>query len=177
MALVVAHEGFRDEEFFLPRNLLERHGARVFVLSDRGGTAVGTLGGSVTVDGLIAAARAEDFDAVVFIGGPGIRSYANRPDCHALAREALGAGRIVAAICAAGAILAGAGILRGRRATCYPTEAETLRRAGALYTGQNLESDRGVITADGPRSASRFGAAVAEALALKVRGRAGLRRH
>ena len=164
VALVVAFEGFRDEELFLPRNLLERRGAQVVVLSDRIGTAVGKLGGTVLVDGLIAAARVEDFDAVVFVGGPGVRAYANRPDCHILARGAAQSGRVVASICAAGAILAQAGILKGRKATCYPTAAEVLRKAGAIYTGRGIEIDGCIITGDGPQSASRFGAAVAEAL-------------
>jgi protease I len=167
VAMVVAHEGFRDEELFLPRTLLERRGAEVIVLSDRSGEAAGKLGGSVHVDGSIAAARAEDFSAVVFVGGPGVRAYANRPDCHNLARGAAAAGRVVAAICAAGAILANAGLLKGRRATCYPTEAETLRRAGALYAARALEVDGNLITADGPQSASLFGATLADALASR----------
>lgn len=169
VAVVVAFDGFRDEELFLPRNLLERRGAQVTVLSDRTGTASGKLGGSVAVDGLVAAARAEDFDAVVFVGGPGVRAYADRPDCHALARAAAAGGRVLASICAAGAILARAGVLKGRRATCYPTEAEILRKAGAIYTGRAIEIDGHVITGDGPQSASRFGAAVADALTAKLR--------
>ena len=165
MALVVAFDGFRDEELFLPRGILERRGARVDVLSDRTGDATGKLGGTVRVDGLIAAARAGDYDAVVFVGGPGIRAYADRPDCHALARAAAGE-RVVASICAAGAIMARAGLLKGRRATCYPTEAEILRKAGATYTGRAVEIDGAFITADGPQAASRFGAAVADAMVL-----------
>lgn len=170
VALVVAYEGFRDEELFLPRSLLERRGAKVVVLSDRTGTATGKLGGTVEIDGLIAAARPEDFDAVVFVGGPGVRAYADRPDCHALARGAFASGRVLASICAAGAILARAGVLKGRRATCYPTEAEILRKAGATYTARNIEIDGLVITGDGPQSASRFGAAVADAVALQRKG-------
>jgi len=162
--MVVAFEGFRDEELFLPRGILERRGASVTVLSDRTGTAVGRLGGTCEVRDLIGTARAADYAAVVFVGGPGIRAYALRPDCLALAREAADGAKIVAAICAAGAILAHAGVLRGRRATCYPTEGEVLRKAGASYTGQALEVDKNVITADGPQASSRFGAAVADAV-------------
>ena len=167
VAMVVAHEGFRDEELFLPRTLLERRGAQVVVLSERTGTASGKLGGSVPVDGLIASARAEDFAAVVFVGGPGVQPFADRPDCHNLARDAASAGRVVAAICSAGAILAKAGLLKGRRATCYPTEAEVLRKAGANYTARALEVDGSIITADGPQSANLFGATLADALASR----------
>ncbi len=164
VAMVVAFEGFRDEELFAPRALLERHGADVTILSDRTGTAVGKLGGSCRVDGLVGAALAEEYAAVVFVGGPGIRAYAKRPDCLALARAAAEGGKVVASICAAGAILAHAGVLAKRRATCYPTEAESLRKAGAIYTGQAVETDGPFVTADGPQASSRFGAAIVQAL-------------
>jgi len=168
VAMVVAFEGFRDEELFVPRNLLERRGASVVLLSDRTGTATGTLGGTAHVDGLIAAARAEEYDAIVFVGGVGVRSYSQRPDCHMLARTAAEASRVVGSICAAGAILAHAGLLSGRKATCYPTEAEVLRKRGATYTGRGIETDGVFITADGPQSAARWGAAIADALALRI---------
>jgi protease I len=176
VALVVAHAGFRDEEYFFPRQILERRGATVLTLSVRGGEAVGKLGGTARVDGLVAAAQGGDFDAVVFVGGPGVRAYVNRADCHALATSAAAAGKLVAAICAAGAILARAGLLTGRRATCYPTEAEELRQGGARYTGRTLERDGPFLTGDGPQSAVPFGAAIAEELARRARKHPGLAR-
>ena len=169
VAMVIAFERFRDEELLAPRSLLERHGARVEVVSSRLGTATGKLGAKVAVDRALADVHARDYDAVAFVGGPGCKEYFDSPAAHELAREAIEEGRVLAAICSAGAILARAGVLSGLSATCYPTEAEILKEGGALYTAQPVErarrGDSPVITANGPQSATLFGSAISDALA------------
>ncbi len=169
VAMVIAFERFRDEELLAPKSLLERHGAQVDVVSSRQGIATGKLGAKVTVDRTLTEVHARDYDALAFVGGPGCREYFDSAAAHELAREAIEEGRVLAAICSAGAILARAGVLSGLSATCYPTEAEILKEAGALYTGQPVErsrrGDSPVITANGPQSATLFGSAISDALA------------
>ena len=75
-------------------------------------------------------------------------------------------GRIVAAICAAPLVLGGLGLLKGRRATCYPSFEEYL--IGATTAGANVEVDGNVITGKGPGLVFDFGLALAEAIKGKA---------
>lgn len=169
VAMVIAFERFRDEELLAPKALLERQGAHVDVVSSRQGMALGKLGARVPVDRTLDEVRAADYDAIAFVGGPGCKEYFDSAPCLDLARDAASGGKVVAAICSAGGILAKAGLLEGLSATCYPTEAELLKAHGATYTARPLERARRgetlILTADGPQSATPFGAEIAAALA------------
>jgi len=105
-----------------------------------------------------------DFDALVFIGGPGSVKYWDDPLAHKLLKDALLSGKIVAGICAAGVTLAKSGILKGKRATVFPGDAKELINRGVNYTAAPFEKDGNILTADGPRSAKVFGAEIVKAL-------------
>jgi 4-methyl-5(b-hydroxyethyl)-thiazole monophosphate biosynthesis len=64
------------------------------------------------------------------------------------------AGKRVAAICAAPLVLGGLGLLRGKKATCYPGFEQTLE--GATYTGDLCTVDGNVTTGEGPAAAFPF---------------------
>jgi protease I len=162
--MVIAHEGFRDEELFVPKKVLEKGGIEVKIASTALTPARGKLGGSSPVDMLLKDIRVLDFDAVVFIGGPGSVGYWDDPVAHKLLRESLSAGKITAGICSAAATLAKAGILRGRRATVFPEDAGVLIDNGAAYTATEVERDGNIITAAGPQAAEGFGEEVLKAL-------------
>ena len=81
-----------------------------------------------------------------------------------IARQAVGKGKVLAAICIAPAILADAGVLEGVRATSFSSERGRLRKGGARYTGAAVEWDGLIITGSGPMAASQFGRAIADAL-------------
>jgi 4-methyl-5(b-hydroxyethyl)-thiazole monophosphate biosynthesis len=59
----------------------------------------------------------------------------------------------VTAICAAPTVLAKAGVLNGRRATCYPACAEAL---GEAYDQAPVIADGSFITSQGPGTAMLF---------------------
>lgn len=74
----------------------------------------------------------------------------------------------VAAICAAPAVvLAPLGLLRGRKATCYPGFDNALIDNGAEYHTDRVVRDGNIITGNGPSSAFYFGLAIIEAIAGK----------
>jgi 4-methyl-5(b-hydroxyethyl)-thiazole monophosphate biosynthesis len=71
------------------------------------------------------------------------------------------AGRNIAAICAAPAVVLGPlDIVAGRRATCYPTLKEELVAAGATFVDSRVVVDGNLITANGPSSALPFAYAI-----------------
>lgn len=171
--LVIAPDRFRDEEYREPRAVIEEAGGRVAVASTRLGRARGMLGLEVEPDVTLDRVRAEDFDAVVFVGGSGASVYWDDPAAHALARRAADLGKVVAAICIAPVTLARAGLLRGRRATCWPAEASRLEAAGVRCTGNPVEEDGLIVTGSGPQAARLFGEALARALARTAGPAAG----
>ena len=164
VVMIIADQGFRDEEFREPRALLDRHGAMVTVASASGEKSKGMLGMEVEPDVRLASVKAADYDAVVFIGGIGARSYWDDPTALALARDAGNSGKVVGAICIAPVILANAGLLKGKRATVWSSERGRLRKAGAKVSEADVEVDGRVITASGPSAAEAFGRALVRAL-------------
>ncbi|MEE8400718.1 MAG: DJ-1/PfpI family protein [Candidatus Hydrothermarchaeaceae archaeon] len=162
--LIIAHENFRDEEFLMPKEILERSGVEVTVASSSLGPARGMLGAVVEPDMLIGDINVSDYDAVVFIGGGGAREYFDSPSAHSVAKEAASSGKVLGAICIAPSILANAGILEGIKATSFPSEEGNLTANGANFTGASVEIDGKIITADGPSSAEKFGQALVDVL-------------
>lgn len=161
VVMVIAHQDFRDEELFEPKEMLEECGARVVVASSSLEEARGMLGRTIKPDLLLSDVRADDYDAVIFVGGQGATDYWDDSEARRVAREAAEQGEVLGAICLAPVTLANAGVLAGRKATVWPDEAARLKAAGAAYTGAGVEVDGRIVTASGPESAKEFGEAIA----------------
>jgi len=162
--VILSQRGFQEKEFFPVRDTLLSAGISCSVASSVAGEAVSVYGTKTACDKSFSGINASEYDAVVFIGGPGAESFFNDPAAHKLARDTVSSGRILAAICIAPVILANAGVLKGRKATVFPGEEGFLVSGGALYTAKAVEKDGNIITADGPSSAQEFARALAEAL-------------
>lgn len=157
--MVVAHQGFRDEELFIPKEVLEKAGHTVLVASTESGDATGKLGGVTKVD-LTLSQAGTDADALVFVGGPGCRQLFHDPTAHRLLQEYRKKGKVLGSICSAGATLAYAGILKDKKATSFPTEREDLEKGGAQYEDATVVIDDRIVTANGPEAAEEFGLAL-----------------
>lgn len=164
VAMIIAQDGFRDEELLEPKEALENAGVEVKVASTTLNYAKGMLGAKVKPDILISDINVKDFDAIVFVGGAGSSQYWDDPLAHKLAKDAVTQGKILAAICIAPVTLAKAGVLNGKRATVWSSEAGQLKAGGADYTGRPVEKDGNIITATGPAQAREFGKEILKAL-------------
>lgn len=167
--MIVAQKGFRDEELFVPREVLERAGHEVKVASITRGKATGSRGSTVTPDMAVYEANPEFFDCVVVVGGPGSPVLADNADVTKLILAAAGKGRVMGAICLGPMALAKAGVLAGKNATVYPEKKaiNLLRETAARYVAEPVVIDGNFVTADGPQSAGMFGTALAEQLKRK----------
>ena len=162
--LVIPSKNFRDEELSYTQEELERAGIETVIAGKSTDTATGMLGGTAQPEVALSDAKAEDYDAVVFIGGSGAAAYFNDSAALDLAKSAHEKGKVVAALCIAPVILANAGILKGRKATVFPSGKKGLEEKGAQCTGESLTTDGRIITASGPAAAREFGRKIAEAL-------------
>ncbi len=164
--LVIAPETFRDEEYAVPKAILEARGARVITASVAPGECLGKLGLRATAQTSVSAALGATWDAVIFVGGAGAQVFFDDADAHALARAVLEGGGILSAICIAPSVLAHAGLLRQVKATAFPSQESDLVAHGAIWTGDPVTVDGRVVTGNGPQAAEAFGQTVADLLDL-----------
>lgn len=165
IAIIIAFRNFRDEEYFIPKQVFESAGIIVDTASDSLGTAIGNLGGEAEVNVLLDKLDVSNYDAVLFIGGPGASKYIDNNVCHQITKAAVEQNKVLGAICVAPAILARAGVLKGKKATVWSSNIDKsavkmLKSGGADYIGQPVIADGKIITADGPSAAEEFAKAV-----------------
>jgi len=161
---IVAPEGFQDTELVEPMKELEKHKIEITIASKKVKEAKGKLGGTAIVDYDIDDILVQDYDAVIFVGGPGAATYFDDETAHSIAREALEEEKIVAAICIAPVILANSGILKNKKATVFPSGKKELEEAGAKYTAEDVTVDGNIVTANGPAAAKKFAQKIIELL-------------
>ena len=149
--------GFEDVEALIPVDVLRRGGVEVVTVSVTGESQIVETAHRVQI---VADAMFEDCDFsdadLLFLPG-GMPGASNLNEHEGVRRAVLAqhtAGKRVAAICAAPLVLGGLGILRGKRATCYPGFEQTLE--GATYTGDLCTVDGNVTTGEGPAAAFPF---------------------
>lgn len=169
IAMVIAFRNFRDEEYFIPREIFQRAGAKITTVSTAIGNAIGIHGGEAGVQLTLEDVRASDYDAIVFIGGAGAKNLAENEDALRVVKEAAAAEKVLGAICIAPAILARAGILFGKKATVWSSSMDKsavriLREEGALYKEGPVIIDGKIITANGPEAAREFAQKIVEGL-------------
>ncbi len=162
--MVIAPKDFRDKEFIDPKKVFDEKNIKVDVASIQKGKSVGADGMVVNIDLNISEVDINNYDAVVFIGGPGMVKIIQDEALQILAQKFYKADKIVAAICVSPAILAYAGILENKKATSWGGVKDILEKAGAIYTGELVSIDGKIITANGPSAAYKFGLKVAESL-------------
>ena len=114
----------------------------------------GSHGITLLADACWASLDTETFDALVLPGGgKGTDILLNDTRVIEAVRAFDAAGKYVAAICAAPTVLAAAGILKNRKATCYPSVAQQL---GQSYDEAPVIADGNIITSQGPGTAMLF---------------------
>jgi SagB-type dehydrogenase family enzyme len=165
-ALIIASQSFQEEELFGTKSVLDAAQVQTAIASSRTGVIQGMLGNMAEASIPVNRLQVDDFDAIIFIGGPGAAEYVNNPTIKNIVNDTIRKGKVLAAIGVAPTILASANVLAGVQVTSYFTEQEILRQAGAIYdTISPVQRDRQIITATGPQAAAQFGRLIVDALA------------
>lgn len=163
--LAILAEGFEEIEAITPIDLLRRAGVDVTVAGLADGVHVtGRSGLILHADLPLATVPADaDFDALFLPGGPGVKHLRASERVRGLVRDFAAAGKPIAAICAAPAVLHDAGLLRGRRYTAHFSVATELTQ---VIENERVVIDGNLITSRGAGTALDFGLA----LVARLRG-------
>ena len=172
IVIILAFRDFRDEEYFVPKEILQGAGAEVKTASNQMGTAIGADGADVEVNLLISEINIIDFDAVIFIGGPGCLENLDNEESYQVAKETVSQNKVLASICISPVILAKAGVLEGKKAAVWSSPLDRgpvkiLENNGAIYQDKPVVVDGKIITGNGPAAAREFGGKIIELLTKK----------
>lgn len=162
---ILAENNYQELELWYPLLRLREEGAEVKVVgTGSGGTYTSKYGYPVAVDAAAHEVNPADLDAIIVPGGYAPDYLRRYPAVLNLVREVFAQNKVVAAICHAGWVLASAGILKGRKATCVSAIKDDIINAGATYLDQEVVQDGNLITSRQPDDLPAFCRAIIGAL-------------
>ena len=154
--LVPLAAGFEEIEAVVIIDVLRRGGIDVRVAGLARGPVTGSHGITLATDCTLDEVAAAELAMIVLPGGmPGAANLERDARVLALVRELESSGRTVAAICAAPRVLSTAGVLRGRKATAYPSVRPLLAGAEVVDRPRVVRSGP-VVTSQGVGTALEF---------------------
>jgi protease I len=155
-ALIISADNFEDSELLVPYYRLKEAGVEVTVASMSRGAIKGLHGYEVTVDQSLGEIDPDDYAILVLPGGKAPAVLRKEAKALEIARSFFAGGKPVAAICHGPQILISAGLVEGRRATCYKSMAAELKDAGALYEDREVVVDANLVTSRQPADFPAF---------------------
>ena len=171
--LMLATDGFENDELFKPRQALIDAGATVTLASIATdviqGEKDGEKGDTITPDITLEDVDTDDYDALVLPGGV---ANPDKMRMQERAIEIIGEfmedEKIVAAICHAPWLLVEADVVDGRRMTSWPSIRTDLDNAGAEVVDEAVVVDQNLITSRKPDDIPAFNEAIIEALVAEL---------
>ena len=155
-ALIISANNFEDSELLVPYYRLKEAGVEVTVASLNRGAIKGLHGYEVTVDKTLDEVDPDDYAILVLPGGRAPAVLRKEAQALEIARSFFTGGKPVAAICHGPQILISAGLVKGRRATCYKSMAAELKEAGAFYEDREVVVDANLVTSRQPADFPAF---------------------
>ncbi|MDD4516827.1 DJ-1 family glyoxalase III [Massilibacteroides sp.] len=159
-AFVFLATGFEETEAIGTVDVLRRGGIEAVTVSITGAKQVsGAHGVDVVADVLFTEADFSEADVLILPGGmPGSNNLNAFEPLKELLLEQYRKEKAIAAICAAPLVFGGLGLLKNRKATCYPSFEPKL--IGATITDEAVVADGNVITGKGPGLVFDFALAI-----------------
>ncbi|GAY51509.1 hypothetical protein CUMW_134700 [Citrus unshiu] len=164
--------GSEPIEAVITIDVLRRSGADVTVASVEKQLRVDACHGvKIVADALVSDCRDAVFDLIALPGGmPGATNLKESEVLESIVKKQASAGRLYAAVCASPAVALGSwGLLKGLKATCYPSFMEQLAPACASTVESRIQQDGKVVTSCGPGTTMEFAVALVEQLYGKER--------
>jgi len=160
--LVAVADGIEELEAVTVIDILRRAGADVTIASVSSNQITASRRVRITADAVISDCIDKTYDLIVLPGGmPGAEHLRDSKELAKMLKEQAEAGRLYAAICASPAVvLKHHGLLKGRRATCYPAMSSNLD----IWDDTKVVVDGNCITSQGPATAMEFALKLVELL-------------
>lgn len=156
MVYLFLANGFEEMEAFTVADILRRADTEIETVSvSKDIMVTGSHNICVKADRLFENLSFDNTTAIVFPGGmPGATNLKQHIALKKLIEDLNKKNIYIAAICAAPIVLGNAGILKGKKAICYPGfESELI---GAEIVDRNVVIDGNTITSKGPGTAIEF---------------------
>ena len=164
MVYILLADGFEEVEAVSPADALRRAGVETAFVGVTGMTVTASHGLKVAADMALSEIDAASCEAIVVPGGlRGVQNIAASGQAMDAVRTAFEAGRLVGAICAGPTVLARLGILKGKRAVCYPGMEDQLTGA-RVVPGAAVVTDGKIVTSRSAGTAWDFAFALLSAL-------------
>ncbi|XP_038685165.1 protein DJ-1 homolog B-like [Tripterygium wilfordii] len=164
--LVPVANGTEPMEAVITIDVLRRAGADVTVASVEKQLQVDAAHAvKIVADALISDCSNTVFDLIALPGGmPGATNFKNSTVLENIVKKQAADGRPYAAVCASPAVALGSwGLLKGLKATCYPSFMEQLKSC-ATAVESRVQKDGIVVTSRGPGTTMEFAVALVEQL-------------
>jgi protease I len=148
---------YQDLEVWYPYYRLKEAGAEVVVLSATAGETYGSkYGYPIVSEQSYDDVKAADFDGIIVPGGYAPDHIRRHAAANKLVKDLDAQGKLVAAICHGAWVLCSAGILKGRRATCFFAIKDDVVNAGAKYEDAEVVVDGNLVTSRKPDDLPAF---------------------
>jgi len=166
---ILAEDLYQELEVWYPLLRFREEGAEVVVVgSGSAQVHTGKYGYPVPVDKSAAEVGAHQFDALIIPGGYAPDLMRRHPAMVSLVRDAAQQGKVVAAICHGGWMLASAEVIQGKTVTAFFAIKDDLVHAGANFVDAEVAVDGNLITSRKPEDLPAFCRAIIRALEEKL---------
>lgn len=162
--LLLIENDFEDLEALYPYYRMQEAGHNVTVAGDKIDTYRSKHGYPLKSDKTPTDIKISDFQCLIIPGGQAPDRMRIKPAMVTLVKDAVEKGLVVAAICHAAQMLIEAEVVRGKKATCWPSVKTDLINAGALYVDTSVVVDGKFVTSRQPADLPDFCRKILEAL-------------
>ncbi len=156
-ALVFGADGFEDMELFYPYHRLKEEGITTYIASMKKGLITGKQGYQVNVDIAFKDVNPVSYDILVISGGKGPEKMRLDKDALEIVKHFFRENKPVAAICHGPQLLVSAGVIKGRKVTCWIGIRDDIIAAGALYEDSEVVIDGNLVSSRSPADLHAFG--------------------
>ncbi|CAL1361945.1 unnamed protein product [Linum trigynum] len=165
--LVPIANGTEPMEAVITIDVLRRAGADVTVASVGKELRVEAAHGvKIIADALVSNCVDNVFDLIALPGGiPGAANLRDCKELETMVKKQASEERPYAAVCASPAVALGSwGLLKGLKATCYPSFMQELQQSSAIAVESRVQKDGITVTSRGPGTTMEFSVALVEQL-------------
>ena len=154
--LLFVENGFEDRELMYPYYRFQEAGYKVDVVGPRAKvTYNGEHGLTMESDLSPKDVNIDDYVAIIIPGRAPDRMR-TRKGLVNIAKEASQKGKVIATICHGPQLLIEAGVVKGKKATCYVSVSTDLKNAGGIYLDKSVVVDGNLVTSRFPADLPDF---------------------